>query len=60
MNRQEKRRLTLLVADIYATEPDAKIADVAQRLGYSVWEIRMACYRGDIPLKVGRPKAKVS
>jgi len=60
MNRQEKRRLTLLVADIYATEPDAKIADVAQRLGYSVWEIRMACYRVDIPLKVGRPKAKVS
>ena len=61
MNQLEKRKLTLLVADIYATEPGNKINDIAKRLGYTPWEIRMACYRGNIPLKVGRPrKNKVS
>jgi hypothetical protein len=56
MTIQEKRKLTLLASDIYATEPEARIADVAKRLGYSVWEIRMACYRANVPLKVGRPR----
>jgi hypothetical protein len=61
MNQQEKRKLTLVVADVFASEPDARINDIAKRLGYTPWEIRMACYRGNIPLKVGRrPKSKVS
>ena len=55
MTEQEKRKLTLVVADIFATDPTITIGKVAQQLGKKEWAIRMACYRAGIELKVGRP-----
>jgi hypothetical protein len=61
MTEQEQRELDLTVADIFANDPTVTIAKVAQQLGRTRWEIRVACFRAGIPLKVGRPrKIKVS
>ena len=56
MTAQEKRKLDLMVADIFSNDPAATIARVAQRLGRTRWEIRVACFRAGIALKVGRPR----
>jgi hypothetical protein len=59
MTEHEKRKLTLVVADIFATDPAITIGNVARQLGKKEWAIRMACYRAGIELKVGRrPKNK--
>ena len=55
MTEQEQRELDLTVADIFANDPAVTIAKVAQQLGRTRWEIRVACFRARIPLKVGRP-----
>lgn len=56
MTAQEQRKLTLTVADLFASDPKATIAKVAQQLGRTRWAIQTACYRAGIPLKVGRPR----
>lgn len=56
MTAQEKRKLTLIVGDIFANDPTVTIGKVAQQLGRKDWAIRMACYRARIELKVGRPR----
>jgi hypothetical protein len=55
MTAREKRKLTLVVADIFANDPTLTIGKIAQQLGQKDWAIRMACYRAGIELKVGRP-----
>jgi hypothetical protein len=58
MTEHEKRKLTLVVADIFATDPTITIGNVARQLGKKEWVIRMACYRAGIELKVGRRRKK--
>jgi len=58
MTTNQQRKLALAVADIFATDPQATVGRVARKLGRTRWEIRVACYRAGIPLKVGRPRRK--